>query len=487
MTSASPTAPRRAHTDPIVSEAMAIRAAFVLCRVLMGERGHSVMGLAVHGKSDLNDAIRTAIGQDVIRALGRNNKFEVNGITIYLLTERIQVRKLEGPVLAACVDPGRLNAIISCAGVTDVVFVPSSDDDLAAYLAAHPESDEVEVEYREPVESGDTDENLSKHHRERMVWFDQRYDVIANRHLLPADQPVHIGDKTHRVCRYCGKAKPEATFKNIAHAFPEQIGNKTLFDWMECDACNEHFSRIVEDDFSKWTHPIRTMGRVCGKRGIPTLKSSDRALRVEGENAKQLRISLSKDDVRCSVDEENKRVTLTLERQPYVPMGVFKCLVKMALAVMPVQETSACNHLKRWILEPSHTYESYPYRPLNILFQSIPGPLPNDQITSFLLRRKNDRIDCPFLIFVLQFSNAVYQVALPMHEQDRALLDGEPFELGLFPHAWGTVDHELTFGVSGHKVADMSGSEAVKGDVMTIHFRYDHAVDGKPLPSSGTE
>ncbi len=363
-------------------------------------------------------------------------------------------------------------------GVTDMIQVAQANS-VNGYLITHPELAEMRVGYREQMENGRTMERLSERHRESATWFKERYEVIAKCHLVPTYRPEPLGDKTQRICRYCGKSQPEVTFKNDAHAFPEQIGNKTFIDCMECDTCNEHFARMVDDDFAKWTQPYRTMGRVRGKRGIPTLKSSDEAFRVEGQNDKQLLISHRKDDPRYSDDEENKLVTLALERQPYVPMGVFKCLVKMALAIMPTEDATACDHLKRWILAPSHTYESYPYRPLNIFVQHISGPLPNDQIAGFLLRRNADRNDCPFLIFVLQFSNAAIQINLPMHEQDRVLLSGKPFELRLFPHVWGTVDHESAYGASSHSVADMSTTEVVKGDVITMHFRYDHAVDGK--------
>jgi len=62
------------------------------------------MGLAVHGKNNLDGVIRSVFGDDVIRVLDRDNKLDLKGIAIQLLTEKIQIRRLEGPVLAAVVE-----------------------------------------------------------------------------------------------------------------------------------------------------------------------------------------------------------------------------------------------------------------------------------------------------------------------------------------------------------------------------------------------
>ncbi len=232
-------------------------------------------------------------------------------------------------------------------------------------------------------------------------WFDRHYDIVSHLALGPNSERVHLGDKTKRVCRYCGLAEPEVEFKKLAHAIPDQVGNDWLFDHEECDDCNEHFAKWVEDDFAKWTLPWRSMGRIKGKKGIPSHKSNDKKFRIDatkeqpnqealGENIPRpdLKIQLGLNDARYELDEASNTVKLTLERQPYVPMGVFKCLVKMAVAVMPPEERQRCAHLKRWILLAEHTFESYPYKPLNLIYQFVPGPLPNDRVNYWLLRRK---------------------------------------------------------------------------------------------------
>ena len=51
------------------------------------------MGLAVQSKNNLDGAIRNVFGDDVIRVLDRDNKLNLKGITIQLLTEKIHFRR----------------------------------------------------------------------------------------------------------------------------------------------------------------------------------------------------------------------------------------------------------------------------------------------------------------------------------------------------------------------------------------------------------
>ncbi|MDO8777427.1 MAG: hypothetical protein Q7K57_53665 [Burkholderiaceae bacterium] len=109
----------------------------------MQQRACSSMGLAVHSKNNLDGVVCNVFSESVVRVLDRDNKLALKGITTQLLTEKIQVRRLEGPVLAAFVNPEKLDKIISCDGVTDIVFVPWTAEELVAYLKAHPLSEEI--------------------------------------------------------------------------------------------------------------------------------------------------------------------------------------------------------------------------------------------------------------------------------------------------------------------------------------------------------
>ena len=168
-------------------------------------------------------------------------------------------------------------------------------------------------------------------------------------------------------------------------------------------------------------------------------------------------------------------MTYQLERQAYVPMGVFKCLVKMALAIMPASEASRCAHLRDWILQPHHTLESSPCTPLVAMAQLIPGPMLHDQISYALLKRRAG-VNCPYMIFVIQFSSCVFQVSVPMPTEDQ-LDAGEErsFDVMYYPTVWENKHHITTYGRPQFSVQDLSACEVARGELATVKLRYDTA------------
>lgn len=55
-------------------------------------------------------------------------------------------------------------------------------------------------------------------------------------------------DEDKRICRFCGRSVPKVSFKKVAHAIQDALGNKLLFCYEECDTCN-HDLAVVEDEF----------------------------------------------------------------------------------------------------------------------------------------------------------------------------------------------------------------------------------------------
>lgn len=305
---------------------------------------------------------------------------------------------------------------------------------------------------------------------ERLEWYSARYVPLVQGFLRHTDRPNYLGDRSNRVCRYCSRSRPAVTFKKVAHAFPEQIGNKALLDAWECDACNEHFSKAVEDDFAKWSQPLRSTGRIFGKQGVPRYKSKDKGMRVESPSGKELRIHVGENDLRYEVDSERKMLTLKLERQPYTPMGAYKCLVKMAIAVLPEEEAAKWSAYKRWTLEPTHA--GSPFLPLQVIAQMVAGPLPNDSIWYQVFRRVDGVTGCPQLVFAVQFSNAILQIGLvgPEPGSRQAFIELSVMPV---PHPWGTLRHEREFGQSIVKVLDLSSTSVVRDDAEVMRFRFE--------------
>ena len=106
---------------------------------------------------------------------------------------------------------------------------------------------------------------------EMITFYNEHYDFIGEWFVRPGTKIV-LGDTNKRVCRFCSLQPLTVKFSKVAHAIPEAIGNKSIETEYECDNCNELFGEGIEHDLGNWSKPMRTMARIRGKTGVPTLK-----------------------------------------------------------------------------------------------------------------------------------------------------------------------------------------------------------------------
>lgn len=369
-----------------------------------------------------------------------------------------------GLILFVGVDPARL-AVLKAHRISMVIAVPQTNAERAAILEVFPNASRLDCRPKP---------ELPETSSVKIQWLEQRYEVLAARNFDRKSEQVVLGAGEPQVCRYCGKSAPEVTFENISHAFPEQIGNKWLIDSRECDTCNTHFASTIDTPFGDWSLLARSTGRIRGKRRVPTFVTSDSDVRIDVKNG-TLNLTARVGDSRLNFDEDAKRIDMRLERPSYIPMGVFKSFVKMALSVMPEPEANKCQHLKAWILEKKHTFESFPFRPLTLYSQFISGPVPNDKISFMLVRRKASVSGCPYLMFMVQYGNHVHQIALPMPEEDAM---GQA--LVYFPHPWESADHIAAYGPASNSEEDLSSPDFKRNDPYTMRFTFEKAIDTTP-------
>jgi hypothetical protein len=109
--------------------------------------------------------------------------------------------------------------------------------------------------------------------KEALCFYEENYSSIGQWILEPGKKVI-LRSSDSGVCRFCGRSTPEVTFKEVAHAIPESLGNKSLTTEYKCDACNRFFGKGIENDFGNWSKPQRTVSRIRGKKGVPTLIAS---------------------------------------------------------------------------------------------------------------------------------------------------------------------------------------------------------------------
>lgn len=302
---------------------------------------------------------------------------------------------------------------------------------------------------------------------EQIAYFESNYSVVSDYRVFPDSDKIFIGNKDNRICRYCGKQAPDVSFRKIAHAIPEFIGNKRIISYDECDVCNEKFSRIVEDHFSKYLGAQRTVAQVKGKKGVPSYKSKKKKSRIDMEE-NGISIKSYEDDLLCEIDEENNQLKILVNQQPYIPAAVFKCLVKISIATLPESELEFFEKTINWILDDAHNKDLFPSSPLIALHTFVPGPHPHKGIKVMNLKRKSDSLKVPYLISVVAFANFIYQINVPSVEKDKHIF-GSNIDISYFPTPFDT-NH--AYGEVKRVVLDLSSYEYTAHAVkpVTMHF-----------------
>jgi hypothetical protein len=162
---------------------------------------------------------------------------------------------------------------------------------------------------------------------------------------------------TDRVCRFCGRKKPEVTFNNNAHLIPQFLGNNALFSDFECDSCNSIFSKY-ENQLANLVGAERTLNKVKGKTGIPKFKSPSGKVEISVEDFYQKEsIQISRPVTNKSAfkyDNETSTLTVSFSKNSYIPNQAYKCLQKIALSVLSNEESVKYDQLKRYIVESGY-------------------------------------------------------------------------------------------------------------------------------------
>ena len=260
---------------------------------------------------------------------------------------------------------------------------------------------------------------------ETLDFYDKHYACAERIFIKPGMKKLMLGGADRpRHCRFCGKDEPAVTFKDEAHALPVAFGNTGLLSNYECDACNHIFGGGIENHLGNWTKPMRTLSRIKGRRGVPTIKKpgSGEGWRIEySDSGFQLKEYQS--DPFFDVNEEAKQFSFELHRDKYIPVAALKGLIKIGLTLIPDEETQYFCETYDWIRDTDHSRNFFAEFPVYRTF--IPGPMRNDLILLMLMRRRFGIDTVPYAFFIFAFGNQVLQVILPSISQDKCI-NGKP-------------------------------------------------------------
>ena len=297
-------------------------------------------------------------------------------------------------------------------------------------------------------------------------FYGQHYRSVAWFRLPPGIK-IFTGDRTHRICRFCGRSGSAAKFRKRAHAFPEFIGNHTLFANDECDDCNSRFGQF-EAHLSKYLGLEITISQIKGKKHVPKYKVRDQGPSVFFDApTKKLLAEAHVDDRFIHLDMNRQLFTIQWQRQPYIRRMAFKCLVKMALSIAPLDILPDFAQTIRWIA--SDDLASGPAGPLgSACFRVVRSRSVHSlrAIEAVLLTRRHDSDDLPYATFFISFHHHTFQIFIPFTSKDGGLA-GREIKMPHLPNKMERFSDVFFF------FDDMSSNELLQNDVAELNFTYD--------------
>lgn len=291
--------------------------------------------------------------------------------------------------------------------------------------------------------------------KKKLADFELAYDIVFSEVLSKGDK-LFIDSERERVCRFCGKSESQVTFKSVAHAIPESLGNKRVILLNECDECNSFFSETLEDSFDKYTKPYRLLFGVKGKKKVPSYKTRDKSARIDvdkGEN----QIKIEGEEEKIVKDPTETKLKIKFEREPYIPANVYKALLKMALSVI---DSSFLPNLKehiKWIRTPGYIPQFFP--PFYLVERLSFGPSFNGGSFAMLFIRRSGipKIN-PYMMFFLNVGSLYFQIPIP---ETCEVISSVP----LFPIPAESPENEFGY---NQIVSDLSSDETEKNNELTV-------------------
>lgn len=308
-----------------------------------------------------------------------------------------------------------------------------------------------------------------------LQFYMNNYSTLVFAGLGSGNKPIVLGTEPFQ-CRFCGGKPPVKTFTKRAHAVSELLGNKILELLYECDDCNKRFSKF-EDDLGKMTLPVRSIGGVIGKSGVPQLlPAKNKTKHKASMELKDGVIHMSHDagDISLVDDELTKTLTFTYREQKYRPLGAYKALCKSAFTLLPPDELIYFEELKQWLLQEDLTTGQVYANGSHLCHTTfVPAFQPFRQPIVLLLKR-NEQIEAGYMSFFIAFGNVSYQIFLPSPSQDNHLL-GKTIQMTPYPHFY-QLQPWLIPAPTQTKTIDLSSPDRTTKGTGTIKWKYGQKV-----------
>jgi hypothetical protein len=288
--------------------------------------------------------------------------------------------------------------------------------------------------------------------------------------ICPKEKISGLKMKQDRVCRFCKRKYGQVKFKQDAHIFPYALGNKYLISDFECDECNSKFGRF-EDDLTKYIGISRTIDNTNTRNGVPSFVSSDlKALKTSiFENEQGIKIEGKNSNNIFQHDIENNRYTQEYTKPPYIPINVYKALLKMFLCTIDEKDVEKYSNAFQFLQIPNEHIQNVS----GLMLFGYRLPNAYEDLFAVIYRKRDSSKNSTTHSFVLYYKSFMFQIFPPFYTDDIKFFDNllhqqmPPYFDGTGDPKWDHLYQIQT---------DLSSTEIKTDDKEILSFAYDESL-----------
>jgi hypothetical protein len=211
-------------------------------------------------------------------------------------------------------------------------------------------------------------------------------------------------------CRFC--QKEDVSFDQEPHLIPASLGSANFFSQSECDSCNALFG-IYESHLSKYLGINRILSPHNTKRGFESANGNI-VFRKKSHGYSIERRNTDKPDVKYNYAE--KKITLDVSTQSYIPSLVYNALLKIALSVMPEGDINGYSVALKFLQDKNNSKLFPEIKHLKIVQTDF---FHQNPFAILFKRNESTSTNFPLHTLCLYFDNHMFQIYFPLHEENR--------------------------------------------------------------------
>ena len=254
-------------------------------------------------------------------------------------------------------------------------------------------------------------------------------EILNNYNIscLDGSSRTAIGNaqRAARTCRFCRKKSEDGvTFKKLAHAIPEALGNKNIVLHDECDGCNSFFGDVIEPALIEYLDIFRSTTGIKGKNGHPTIKFKN------GKISNQDGITVISTQ---NLEKTDTCITATFQStKTNIPVNIYKALCKITLSTIQTDIVPELYETIKWMLNENSPEVKLP-RIASVVLNTKSNLPP--QVTNYI--RKSNDTSLPHVVTEFKIGQLVYVYIVPFSKKD----DKDFVDVKDYDRFWAAFKH----------------------------------------------